>query len=405
MLITNLISRYMKLCKAAFSAGDGAKLNKSIQTNVMEMLFLLMVIPRKCNFTQMGRYRKRDEQCYRQTAERSVNWLEMNMWLSAFVFKEGKGRNAIVIDPSFIKKAGKHTPYVGTFWSGCADAVKRGLEILGIGVIDVDLHECMMLKAVQTALEKGEEKKEMSLYDRYTKVLEDDKVTLQRIGKVLVADSAFSKRPFIDKVMKMGFHVVSRLRHDAALFYIWDGEPTGKPGRPRVKGDKIDVRNIDISKVNELDLGETKGKAYALKAWCKSLHRVVSLVIHELPNGSQRLYFCTDESMDGRDVVEYYTTRFQEEFCFRDTKQSLGLTDCQARDKRKLEFAFNSSFTALNVAKIMCKELGTSIGRLKAKMNNAYYAQRIIDVFEKNPNTPLNKERINDIFSFADDAA
>ena len=405
MLITNLISRYMKLCKAAFSAGDGAKLNKSIQTNVMEMLFLLMVIPRKCNFTQMGRYRKRDEQCYRQTAERSVNWLEMNMWLSAFVFKEGKGRNAIVIDPSFIKKAGKHTPYVGTFWSGCADAVKRGLEILGIGVIDVDLHECMMLKAVQTALEKGEEKKEMSLYDRYTKVLEDDKVTLQRIGKVLVADSAFSKRPFIDKVMKMGFHVVSRLRHDAALFYIWDGEPTGKPGRPRVKGDKIDVRNIDISKVNELDLGETKGKAYALKAWCKSLHRVVSLVIHELPNGSQRLYFCTDESMDGRDVVEYYTTRFQEEFCFRDAKQFLGLTDCQARDKKKLEFAFNSSFTALNVAKIICKELGTSIGRLKAKMNNAYYAQRIIDVFEKNPNTPLNKERINDIFSFADDAA
>ena len=405
MLITNLISRYMRLFKAAFSAEDGAKLNKSIQTNVMEMLFLLMVIPRKCNFTQMGRYGKRVEQCCRQTAERSVNWLEMNMWLSAFAFKQGKGRNAIVIDPSFIKKAGKHTPYVGTFWSGCAGAVKHGLEILGIGVIDVDLHECMMLKAVQTTLEKGEEKKEMSLYDWYAKVLEDDKVTLQRFCKVLVADSAFSKRPFIDKVMKMGFHVVSRLRHDAALFYIWGGEPTGKPGRPRVKGDKIDVRNIDISKVNELDLGETSGKAYALKAWCKSLHRVVSLVIHELPNGSRRLYFCTDENMSGRDVVEYYTTRFQEEFCFRDAKQFLGLTDCQVRDKRKLDFAFNSSFTALNVAKIMCKELGTSIGRLKAKMINAYYAQRIIDVFEKNPNTPLNKERVNDIFSFAAEAA
>ena len=353
----------------------------------------------------MGRYGKRGEQCYRQTVERSVNWLEMNMWLSAFAFKQGKGHNAIVIDPSFIKKAWKHTPYVGTFWSGCAGAVKHGLEILGIGVIDVDLHECMMLKAVQTTLEKGEEKKEMSLYDWYAKVLEDDKVTLQRISKILVADSAFSKRPFIDKVMKIGFHVVSRLRHDAALFCTWDGKPTGKPGRPRVKGDKIDVRNIVISKVNELDLGETEGKAYALKAWCKSLHRVVSLVIHELPNGSRRLYFCTDESMDGRDVVEYYTTRFQEEFCFRDAKQFLGLTDCQARDKRKLEFAFNSSFTALNVTKIMCKELGTSIGRLKAKMINAYYAQRIIDVFEKSPNTPLNKERINDIFSFAADAA
>ena len=64
----------------------------------------------------------------------------------------------------------------------------------------------------------------------------------------------------------MGFHVVSRLRHDAALFYTWDGEPTGKPGRPRVKGDKIDVRNIDMSKVEMLELEETSGKAYALKA-------------------------------------------------------------------------------------------------------------------------------------------
>ena len=53
----------------------------------------------------------------------------------------------------------------------------------------------------------------------------------------------------------------------------------------------------------------------------------------------------------------------------------------------------------------MCKEHETSIGRLKAQMINAYYAQRIIDVFEKSPNTPLNKERINDIFSFAADAA
>ena len=81
------------------------------------------------------------------------------------------------------------------------------------------------------------------------------------------------------------------------------------------------------------------------------------------------------------------------------------LTDCQARDKRKHEYAFNTSFTALNVAKIICKELGTSIGLLKAKMINAYYAQRIIDVFEKSPNTPLNKERINDILSFATDVA
>lgn len=41
MLITNLISRYMELCKAAFLFCCGTKLNKSIQSNIMEMLFLL----------------------------------------------------------------------------------------------------------------------------------------------------------------------------------------------------------------------------------------------------------------------------------------------------------------------------------------------------------------------------
>lgn len=403
MLITNLISRYMTLCKAAFNFCGGAKLNKSIQTNIMEMLFLLMIIPRKVNFTQMGRYGKRGEQCYRQTAERSVDWLEMNMWLSAYAFKDGKGRNAIAVDPCYIKKSGKCTPFVGPYWSGSAGAVKRGLEILGIGVIDVDLHECMMLKAVQTTLDNGNE--DMSLYDWYAKVLEDNKQTLQRITRVLVADSAFSKKPFVDKMLGIGFNVVSRLRHDAALYYLWDGEPTGKPGRPRVKGDKIDFSNIDKSKAALLDTDESTGQVYALKAWCKSLQRRISLVIQILPNGGHRLYFSTDENMSGRDVMEYYCTRFQIEFCFRDAKQFVGLTDCQARDKRKLDFAFNSSFAAVNVAKIMCKEYNLSIGRFKALMVNAFYAQRIIDVFEKNPNTQLNHKIVNEIFGFAVDAA
>ena len=82
-----------------------------------------------------------------------------------------------------------------------------------------------------------------------------------------------------------------------------------------------------------------------------------------------------------------------------------GLTDCQAHDKRKLDFAFNSTFTAVNVAKILCKEYGLSIGRLNALTSNAYYTQRIIDVSEKSPNMPLNNETVNDISGFAADAA
>lgn len=40
------------------------------------------------------------------------------------------------------------------------------------------------------------------------------------------------------------------------------------------------------------------------------------------------------------------------EFIFRDAKQFTGLSDCQARDVKKLDFHFNASFTALNIAKL-----------------------------------------------------
>ena len=42
-----------------------------------------------------------------------------------------------------ISKSGKHAPWVGYFWSGCAAATKKGLEILGVGLIDVDSKDCI----------------------------------------------------------------------------------------------------------------------------------------------------------------------------------------------------------------------------------------------------------------------
>lgn len=407
MLITELLDQYKKFCKAALSFASGAKLSKSIRNNVIEILLLYMVIPRKINFLQLERYGTRSEQCYRQTFERSVDWMEFNLWLSAYSFKDGSRRTGIAIDPSYISKAGKHTPHVGTFRSGCAGATKHGLEILGIGVIDVDLHDCMMLRAVQTSLAKGKEKDEMTLYQWYAKVLKDYKTQLQRVSKYIVADAAFSKKTFVDMILPEGFHLVSRLRNDAVLHYLWDGERTGRRGRPKTKGDKIDFDNLDKSKMQRINLDPADGEAYCLKAHCKSLGRVVSLVIHLLPKGGHRLYFSTDENMSGVDVLEFYRTRFQIEFNYRDAKQFTGLTHCQARDERKLDFAYNASFAAVNLAKTIRREINPdlSIGRLKALMVNAYYLKRIICVFDKDPNMALNDKLVKDLFGAAAEVA
>ncbi|MCG4587280.1 hypothetical protein L0P56_17535, partial [Anaerosalibacter bizertensis] len=54
--------------------------------------------------------------------------------------------------------------------------------------------------------------------------------------------------------------------------------------------------------------------------------------------------------------------------------------DCQARDKWKLDFAFNASFTSLNVAKVTMKEMGMkySMSSFKKIINKSYLIKRIL---------------------------
>lgn len=403
MQITELLDQYKTFAKAALSFAGGAKLNKSIRNNIIEILLLIMVIPRKINFLQLERYGTRGEQAYRHTFERQPDWMEMNLWLSAYTLRQGSRRMGIAIDPSYIPKAGKKTPHIGTFWSGCAGAVKHGLEILGIGLIDVDLLDCMMLRAVQTTLDKGADTEDMSLYKWYAKVLVDYKSQLQRVSEYIVADSAFSKKTFVDMILPEGYHLVSRLRSDAILHYQWEGGRTGKRGRPRTVGDKIDFGSLDMTKVTPIELDPSEETAYSLVAYCKSLKRNISLVIHILPSGSRKLYFSTDTAMSGVDVLEYYRTRFQIEFNYRDAKQFTGLVDSQARSQKKLDFAYNASFASMNLAKLIRYEVDSSlsIGRLKSLMVNGYYLQRIIRVFEKDPNTTLNAKLVKELFGAA----
>ena len=101
---------------------SAAKLTKSFEKILIEVIILYMIIPRKVNFTQMERYGSHDEQTYRNNFGKKksecIDWLKLNVSLAKRYFGE-KGRHAIAIDPSFISKSGKKTPHIGRFWSGC----------------------------------------------------------------------------------------------------------------------------------------------------------------------------------------------------------------------------------------------------------------------------------------------
>ena len=111
--------------------------------------------------------------------------------------------------------------------------------------------------------------------------------------------------------------------------------------------------------------------------------------------------------MDGREVLDYYRTRFQLGFCFRDEKQHAGITNCQSTDSRKLDFHFNASLAAINLAKAAYKRLGIvySISSCKSFIHNAYMFERFICVFGINPDMQVIDKFFKELILFTARAA
>ena len=106
-------------------------------------------------------------------------------------------------------------------------------------------------------------------------------------------------------------------------------------------------------------------------------------------------------------VLDYYRTRFQLEFCFRDGKQHAGITNCQSTDFRKLDFHFNASLAAINLAKAACKRIGItySISSCKSFIHNAYMLERFIYVFGISPDPQVIDKLFKELILFTARAA
>ena len=395
------LDQYMDIFKDAVE-DSAAKITKSFEKILIEVIILFMVIPRKINFTQMGRYGSHVEQTYRNAfglkKSKSIDWLKLNVSLAKRFFGE-KGRRAIAIDPSFISKSGKKTPHIGRFWSGCAQAVKHGLEIMGIGLIDIDANDCIMLRAHQSLTGKELGLRDKSMTDFYISVIKRYRRELLKLSTLIVADAYFSTSTFVNGIKKYGFSLVSRFRDNACLYYVYNGPRTGKRGRPKTKDGKIDMNKLDLTRMEKMEMKKAEGTAYTLIAYSKALKCKIRLVIWQMPNGKKKLFFSNDISLSGDEVLAYYRTRFQIEFCYRDAKGYTGLMHCQARNKWKLDFAFNASFASLNVAKVTMKEMGMqySMSSFKALMTNTYIVRRIFKACGYNPNRTLISKIFKDL--------
>jgi hypothetical protein len=322
----------------------------------------------------------------------------------------GSGHFAIAFDPSYISKSGKKTPGVDKFWSGVAGAAKFGLEISGIAAIDIDNKTAFHLEAVQTPTYEDINKKGMTLLIWYANIIVQRKDALTEISKLLIADAYFSKKPFVDEILdNTDLHVISRLRKDADLMYLYYGEPTGKKGAPKKYTGKINLKNID-KKYFKLISDDDKSTIYSAIVYSKGLKRNIKLVYEQLKNKKNKsflLFFSTDLELDASEILRYYKNRFQIEFLYRDGKQHTGLNDCQARSENKLYFHFNASLTAINLAKVeywlsVPKETrgAFSMSDIKTMYHNTLMLQRFINVFAVPAYKLKNIHNVKELINF-----
>ena len=143
------LEQVRNLCNTALRSQKSIK--ASFVSFFLDVMVGVLTISGRINFLQLARYCKSCEQRFRQNFRKKFDWIAFNQ---SFVQKQPGHRYAIAIDPSFVSKSGKKTPGLGYFWSGCAQAMKRGLEILGIALVNADTREAYAIRAVQTLIQR-----------------------------------------------------------------------------------------------------------------------------------------------------------------------------------------------------------------------------------------------------------
>jgi hypothetical protein len=218
----------------------------------------------KVNFTNLSRYSELSERTYRRQYRQEFCFMGLN----AKVIEAAIASGATCIgamDCSFIAKSGKATYGLDWFYNGSENCTQKGLEISVIAVIDVDAQRGYSLSVQQTPANLAKRKAtaprqpqpqpitwamieetrqmlerlptkvaqtevnpvavEPTRMDYYLKHLQESYAYLPSQLKYWAVDGCYSKKKFVDGVVGLNLHVVSKLRTDADMRYLYSGGP------------------------------------------------------------------------------------------------------------------------------------------------------------------------------------
>ena len=281
-----------------------------------------------------------------------------------------------------VSKAGKKTHGLGRFYSSLAQRAIPGVSFLALSLVDVEKRRSYPLLVEQRVparrVEKGEPpvkrgrgrpkgskshvKAAPALSAELTQLGEMLRTTLNRIAplkvKHVVLDGFFGNYPTTWLVRDAGLHLISKLRHNAALYLPYTG-PKPRRGSTSRYGDKLDYHALPATAlVHTVTEGTLVTRTYHLTVLHKDFPDPLNLVVlvkTQTRTGkcAHAILFSTDLALSPFQLADYYSLRFQIEFNFRDAKQFWGLEDFMNVSQQAVTNAANLAFLMVNLSALL----------------------------------------------------
>jgi DDE superfamily endonuclease len=363
------------------------------QRKFLATLFVTILVLRgRVNFRNLSRYCDYSERTIARQFREPFDWPDFHQRVLRTAL-DPRSELVSAHDASFIPKRGKQTFGLGHFFNGCTSRAARGLEISTLAVVDVTRRCALTLAVAQTPPGEQATKAEPddTRVDFYKQQLHEHRQRLPPSITYHCVDGYYAKKKYIDEVVSLDLHAITKLRSDADCRFLYTGPHPKRRGARRTYAGKVNFQ--DLSRFEDLGTRaeEPHLHLYTAVVWHKTLQRRLRLVVLLNRKDPAKPRFIvlgsTDPELNGHKLLDLYAARFQIEFLFRDSKQFTGLLDCQARAASAVDFHFNASLATLNL--VRAEDLGMQQGQephvfSMASWKQCHFNERLLDICMEN---------------------
>jgi len=401
-------------------------LNSTTLRQLRHVLYAMLCIPNRVTMLGLSRWTEKggSYRTLQRLYQMPLNWLLIHWTLVQTHLVRADGIYVLAGDEVVVNKAGQKTHGVGRFYSSLAQRVIPSVSLLTLSLIDVErrqayplhIQQIMPTASAETApgtpaKRKPGRPKGRKNYARPVPVLSPLFQLLQRMLTCIaeplaqlgvnhiVLDGKFGNYPATWTVRQAGYHIVSKMRQDAALYLPYSGAKPRRGPTPRY-GDKLDYSQLPAEPPVASYIDEDyRVDIYHRQAYHKDYPDLLNVVVifkthRTTGKRGHGVLFSTDLDLSAAQIVDFYRLRFQIEFNFRDAKQYWGLQDFMNVSPQAVTNAVNLAFMMVTLSPVMLKPYREhdphfSVLDLKARFRARRYLIETINLLPQMPEPDL----------------